>query len=138
MNYLFAVHGDIKPSNFLLVRNKTTKGTLVKVCDFGLSRKLDENSSGVFSLSQSNRFFSAPECFHGELKKVLCFWAECLRVVNCSVIYYILFTLYRFRQAMVTDLVQTHNLNIKQTIKLDTPNGLAWVCVEVTHRRYRR
>jgi len=57
----FAVHGDIKPSNFLLY--KKNDGTVViKISDFGLSRKVDSDSSGN---TFGTEVYAAPETLKG-------------------------------------------------------------------------
>nr|XP_026692385.1 probable serine/threonine-protein kinase pXi isoform X2 [Ciona intestinalis] len=54
------IHRDIKPTNFLLV--KQMQGSKVKVCDFGLSRVIEQGNSGVFSNTFGHPQYIAPEC----------------------------------------------------------------------------
>jgi len=63
----FAAHGDIKPSNFLLY--KKNDGTVViKISDFGLSRRFDSDRSGNPVVTQ---LYAAPEILNGNATPVV-------------------------------------------------------------------
>lgn len=57
------LHGDIKPSNILLVRNR--KGTTAKLADFGLARVVAGAETGPGDFSGSV-LYAPPEQLHGE------------------------------------------------------------------------
>ncbi|XP_076824937.1 putative serine/threonine-protein kinase irlA isoform X1 [Clavelina lepadiformis] len=63
------IHRDIKPSNFLIVKCKGK--TLVKVSDFGLSRQLLQDQSGIYTESNGTRGYMPQECYdHGSKWKM--------------------------------------------------------------------
>ena len=56
----FKVHRDIKLENILLKRNDDGKW-IVKIADFGISKRLDDNSDTMTSGKISYHVWTAPE-----------------------------------------------------------------------------
>jgi len=66
---LRAVHRDVKPSNLLLYRQEDGK-ILVRVTDFGLSKKIPKDSSSSKATKAGHCSFMAPESCFADDKKV--------------------------------------------------------------------
>ena len=63
------VHRDIKPENFLLMHLSTS--TIVKLCDFGLSRIKDAthvNTTRAGTVTRANRHADTHACVHFDLE----------------------------------------------------------------------
>ncbi|KAF8316461.1 kinase-like domain-containing protein, partial [Cantharellus anzutake] len=81
------VHGDIKGHNILI----TSDGHAL-ICDFGLSRILDDNPTGLTSTVVGMTLrFSAPELLHSERKTVetdvYAYGCACIEVRALTLIY---------------------------------------------------
>ena len=55
------VHGDVKPENLLLCSSKSDKNASIKLCDFGMARRLDGHDSFDFPYTCGTFDYWAPE-----------------------------------------------------------------------------
>ena len=55
------MHRDVKPENLLISKNK-----IVKLCDFGFARGINQNKNFMYTDYVSTRWYRAPELLIGD------------------------------------------------------------------------